>query len=64
MHGAGRDIAHVLTYPEDYPAADLEAFQQGLERLALTGSPARVRASGRSVFHYWAPAGSPTQCAE
>jgi hypothetical protein len=43
--GAGRDVAHVLTYPEDYPAADLAVFQQGLEQLALTSDSRRLRTS-------------------
>jgi hypothetical protein len=43
--GAGRYVAHVLTYPEDYPAADLAVFQQGLEQLALTSDSPRLRTS-------------------
>jgi hypothetical protein len=43
--GAGLDIAHVLTYPDQYPAADLESFLAGLEQVALTGDSSRLRAS-------------------
>jgi hypothetical protein len=44
--GVGRDIAHVITYPESYPARDLAVFMRGLEHLALNpASPQRLRAS-------------------
>jgi hypothetical protein len=43
--GIAREVAHVLTYPQDYPAADLVVFQQGLEQLALTGRTSRLRTS-------------------
>jgi hypothetical protein len=43
--GAGSDIVQVVTYPESYPAADLEQFTRGLEQLALKGNSSRVRAS-------------------
>lgn len=43
--GASRgDIAHILTYHTDYPPADVESLLQGLERLARTGNPPRLRA--------------------
>lgn len=42
---AGHDITHVLAHPEDYPAADMRMFLDGLERLALTGDSSRLRAS-------------------
>jgi hypothetical protein len=41
---AGIDLTHVLTYPRDYPAADLEKLLRGLEQLALTGESPRLRA--------------------
>lgn len=44
-HGAAFDVAHVLTYPRDYPAADLKIFLRGLEQLALTGDSSRLRVS-------------------
>lgn len=43
--GLGGDVAHVLTYPEDYPAAELEVFMRGLEQLALKGGSSRLRTS-------------------
>ncbi len=39
------DVAHVLTYPDDYLSADLELFLRGLEEIALTGESSRLRAS-------------------
>lgn len=41
---ASRELAHALTYPGDYPAADLEALMRGLEDLAVSGNPPRLRA--------------------
>ncbi|MGH7586211.1 MAG: hypothetical protein ACREMH_08190 [Gemmatimonadales bacterium] len=38
-------MTHVLTYPEDYPRGDLEAFLGGLERLAIEGETSQVRAA-------------------
>ena len=40
-----RDITQVLTYPEDYPRQDLEAFLAGLEELAVHGNSYRLRIS-------------------
>jgi hypothetical protein len=42
--GASRELIHALTYPGDYPAADLESLMRGLEELAVTGSTPRLRA--------------------
>ena len=40
---ASHEFAQALTYPGNYPAADLEALMRGLEELAVTGPP-RLRA--------------------
>lgn len=40
-----RDITQVLTYPEDYPRQDLEAFLAGLEEIAVHGDGYRLRVS-------------------
>ena len=41
---AYRDLVHVLTHHNDYPAASLEKLLNGLEQVALTGEPPRLRA--------------------
>lgn len=42
--GAFRDLVHILTHHNDYPAASLEKLLTGLEQVALTGEPQRLRA--------------------
>lgn len=37
-------LVHVLTHHADYPPADLEKLLGGLEQVALTGEPQRLRA--------------------
>jgi hypothetical protein len=41
---ASNELIHVLTSPTDYRAGDMESLVRGLEQLALTGSPPRLRA--------------------
>jgi HEAT repeat protein len=41
---ASLDLTHVLTYHSDYPTADVQSLLQGLEQLALTATPPRLRA--------------------
>jgi hypothetical protein len=41
---ASLDISHVLTHYTEYPRADVESLLRGLEELALTGEPPRLRA--------------------
>lgn len=45
---ASRDVTHVLSHPQDYPPADLEAFLLGLERLAVDAETSRLR--GEAAF--------------
>jgi hypothetical protein len=42
--GVSRELVHALTNYGDYPAADLESLMRGLEELAVTGNPPRLRA--------------------
>lgn len=41
---AFHDLIRILGHPSDYAAADIETLQAGLEHLALTGHPPRLRA--------------------
>lgn len=42
--GVSRELVHALSNYGDYPAADLESLMRGLEELAVTGNPPRLRA--------------------
>ena len=41
---ASRDLIHMLSNHGDYPAAHIESLLDGLEQIALSGTPPRLRA--------------------